>query len=334
MRYEISLKSIQALPSHFMKPIQGIVPVILLLIGMIQACAPDVKITPVAFTPNETTVSLPGLPESATPLRIILVPHGTFLMGSPMEERGRWGDGEWVSHPVTITRDYYLGKYEVTQAQWEAVMGENPSYFKDHPNHPVEEVSWSDCLVFCNRLSEKTGLQPVYDEANGHADWNANGFRLPTEAEWEYACRSGTTTRYSYGDALDSGDECQSSEEHARFMWWCGNNDPEGTKPIGQKLPNPWGFYDMHGNVWEWCFDGWELPYGRGPQVDPRGKNGTPFKVLRGGGWFVIAAVCRSANRGWDGPYYKDHVLGLRICRTKWEADILSASNPEGIERE
>ena len=162
---------------------------------------------------------------------------GTFLMGA--------ADLGFTEHEVTISRGFYLGKYEITQGQWESVMGSNPSYFGGS-NRPVEQVSWNDVQEFIGRLNEAAG-EEVY--------------RLPTEAEWEYACRAGTTTRWSFGD-----DEGQLGE----YAWYTGNNSPYGTKEVGTKRPNPWGLYDMHGNVWEWCQD-WYGSYTSDSQIDPAG---------------------------------------------------------------
>jgi formylglycine-generating enzyme required for sulfatase activity len=179
-------------------------------------------------------------------MKLVLIPKGTFTMGSPENEAGRIEDeGE---HQVTISRDYYLGVYEVTQEQYEQVMGTNPSYFQgdhvaerdpktgvvkeiDSSNHPVEQVSWEDAVEFCERLSELPE-----EKAAGRV------YRLPTEAEWEYACRAGTNTKYSFGD-----DEGQLGD----YAWFEANSG--GTHPVGQKQPNAWGLYDTHGNVFEWC---------------------------------------------------------------------------------
>ena len=170
-------------------------------------------------------------------IEFVWIEPGTFLMGA--------ADLGFTEHEVTISRGFYLGKYEITQGQWESVMGSNPSYFGGS-NRPVEQVSWNDVQEFIGRLNEAAG-EEVY--------------RLPTEAEWEYACRAGTTTRWSFGD-----DEGQLGE----YAWYTGNNSPYGTKEVGTKRPNPWGLYDMHGNVWEWCQD-WYGSYTSDSQIDPAG---------------------------------------------------------------
>ncbi|MBI1387164.1 MAG: SUMF1/EgtB/PvdO family nonheme iron enzyme [bacterium] len=251
---------------------------------------------------------LPNLSQEAKPLEMIRIPAGSFTMGAPMDERARH-EWEWPPHTVTITHDFYLGKYEVTQAQWQAVMGSNPA--KDHgigPDFPVYYVTWNDCQQFIQKLNEM-GL---------------GTFRLPTEAEWEYACRAGTTTRFSHGDVLNCGDVCEQCEIHDQYMWWCGNNNPQGAKEVALKKPNPWGLYDMHGNIYEWCHDWWSNPSESGPVVDPQGPETGEHKVLRGGGWSFDALGCRSAFRyGYapDNPHSYSG-FGFRLVR-----DI--SENPE-----
>ena len=254
-------------------------------------------------------VDLPGLPVGAKPLEMVCIPAGTFTMGSPSDERGRYS-WEWSPHAVTITEPFYLGKYEVTQAQWAAVMGSNPAGSSSYgvgDDYPVHYVSWNDCQSFIETL-------------NG---MGLGTFRLPTEAEWEYACRAETDTRFSFGDALECADEgdsyCAIMDE---YMWWRGNRtyggEQDGSKEVGRKLPNPWGLYDMHGNLWEWCSDWWEGPSARGAQVDPQGPSTGSYRVLRGGGWGYGAQYCRSASRSGTSPGYRryNYVLGVRVLRS------------------
>ncbi len=265
-----------------------------------------------------TPVSVPieGLAKGAKPLEMVPVPAGKFAMGTPEDERGRWHEREWFPHEVTLTHDLYMARYEVTQAQWLAVMGENPSEFRGLPNNPVEGVSWSDCAHFCNRLSQLRGRRPVFDEVTWEADLTAGGFRMPTEAEWEYACRADTRTRYSFGDALVCDDECGSCEIFDKYMWWCGNSDPPRPHEVGLKQSNPWGLFDMHGNVWEWCLDYWEYGYERAPQTDPCGPDGGDDRVVRGGPWYYHARLCRSGMRS-NLEDKGSNAVGLRVVRTR-----------------
>lgn len=205
---------------------------------------------------------------------------GTFLMGSEHEE---------PVHQVTISSDFFMGKYPVTQAQWEAVMGTNPSNFKGS-DHPVEQVSWEDCQEFIKRL-------------------NATGmgiFRLPTEAEWEYACRAGSAGKFCFGD----------DESLLGNYAWYNANSASQTQPVGKKKPNAWGLHDMHGNVWEWCLD-WYDDYSTEAVVDPQGplSNSFPFpaRVFRGGCWRGGPDFAASAHRGGRGPAYRSSILGLRL---------------------
>ena len=257
------------------------------------------------------TIELPGLPENAKMLEMVLIEPGTFTMGSPKDERGR-SDREWPPHEVNITKPFYVGVYEVTQAQWEAVMGSGShhSKFRGKPDNPVEKVSWHACQKLIKRLN-----------ALGEGT-----FRLPTEAEWEFACRAGTDTRFFFGDALecaDTGEEyCETADKH---MWWSGNNDSGETKEVGLKLSNPWGLYDIHGNVSEWCSDRWEAPYQRGPQTDPEGPSSTWFsriwplsnRVNRGGSIYhgFGACECRSASRHYEQRIDFHWSLGFRLVR-------------------
>ena len=189
------------------------------------------------------------------------------------------------------SNSYHLGSYEVTQEQYEKVMGNNPSYFKGAKN-PVESVSWEDAVSFCKKLSEIPE-----EKAAGRS------YRLPTEAEWEYACGAGSTTSYSFGETAES------LGEYA----WFGKNSERKTHPVGEKKPNRWGLYDMHGNVWEWCQYVYETsPSGR--RTDPKGPNKRAYRVLRGGSWGNDAAPCRSARRYTTAPTYRTSINGFRVA--------------------
>jgi formylglycine-generating enzyme required for sulfatase activity len=222
-------------------------------------------------------------------IEMVRIEPGQFNMGSPDKEKGRECDEKL--HPVRITRPFYMGKYEVTQAQWKAIMGENPSTF-ENPRGPVDGVSWDGCQDFIQKLNKK---------AHGFT------FRLPTEAEWEYACRAGTATAYSFGDG--PGDL-------SNYAWIIDNSDGR-THRVGSRKPNPWGLYDMHGNVEEWCSD-WYEEYGEKAEgeveVDPVGPGAGTTRVLRGGCWYVHPQSCRSASRYSYTPALRiTGLLGLRL---------------------
>nr|WP_321416496.1 SUMF1/EgtB/PvdO family nonheme iron enzyme [uncultured Methanomethylovorans sp.] len=215
----------------------------------------------------------------------VLIPAGEFQMGS---DDGY--DSEKPVHKVKISRPFYLGKYEVTQAQWVAIMGDNPSYFKGD-NNPVENVSWNDVQEFVKKLNAKEGTDK---------------YPLPSEAEWEYACRAGTTTIYSFGD-----DESKLAE----YAWY-GDNSGNKTHPVGQKKPNPWGLYDMHGNIREWCQDEWHGYYKGAPTDGSAWVDGSsPGRIVRGGGWNFFAGSCRSAVRSNNDPDYRSFFHGFRLLR-------------------
>ena len=217
-------------------------------------------------------------------MKLVLIPAGKFMMGSPDSEQGRQGS-EGPQHEVIITKPFYMGVTEVTQAQYEAITGTNPSHLKDATN-PVEMVSWNDATEFCKELSEKT----------------RQAVRLPTEAEWEYACRAGTATAFSFGDSDSAlGD----------YAWYTSNSG-RTTHPVGQKKPNAWGLYDMHGNVWEWCA-GLYGGYPNDAVTDPKGAASGTRRVLRGGGWFGNPAHCRSASRRYDSPDNRSSRCGFRV---------------------
>ncbi len=245
----------------------------------------DIKNKLKSLVPDPGEIEIVTLPGGGQ-LQLAWIPPGSFLMGSPSSESGRSSD-EGPQHRVTISHGFYMGKYEVTQAQWKAIMGNNPSRFKGD-NLPVEEVSWNDVQKFIQKLNRQTGLH----------------FRLPTEAEWEYACRGGTDTAFCYGD----------SESQLGDYAWYGSNSNSKTHPVGQKQPNAWGLYDMHGNVWEWCSDWYDSDYYKNsPSTDPTGPATGDLRVFRGGSWYNSAQYCRSALRDWNDPSSRFHNLGFRL---------------------
>ncbi|MCP4348341.1 MAG: formylglycine-generating enzyme family protein [Desulfobacterales bacterium] len=207
------------------------------------------------------------------------IPPGEFMMGEPENQ-----------HKVTLTKGFYMQTTQVTQGQWTAVMGSNPSKFEKGSDYPVESVSWHDAQEFVRKLNEleKTDL-----------------YRLPSEAEWEYACRARSNKRYCFGD-----DEGYASE----YGWFC-NNSGSKTHPVGQKKHNAWGLYDMHGNVWEWCQD-WYGSYTSSDVTDPGGPDSGSSKVFRGGSWFSFVENCRAGVRDCDPPDRFGHDLGFRIVKS------------------
>jgi formylglycine-generating enzyme required for sulfatase activity len=219
-----------------------------------------------------------------------LIPSGTFMMGSPGDEKGRDKD-ESPQHQVTISRPFYIQTTEVTQGQWRKVMGSNPSYFgKCGDNCPVETVSWNDAQDFIKKLNSME---------------NTDKYRLPTEAEWEYAARAGATTRFYSGD----------SESDLLKTGWYVLNSGSKTHPVAQKPPNAWGLYDVLGNVWEWCQD-WKGDYPSGSVTDPKGPSSGTKRVWRGGGWSGYSSGSRTANRFQEEPGKRLFFMGLRLVRT------------------
>lgn len=239
------------------------------------AVAPDADAQP-HVTGDLKKIVLPGGVE----MEMIYCAPGSFMMGSPENEDGRFEDEPL--HHVTLTKGFWLGKYEVTQEQWESVMGENRSRFKN-PNRPVENVSWEDCRRFVDRCNVTLG---------GIA-------RMPTEAEWEYACRAG------------SGQPVAGNGRLGDMAWYDGNSGNQ-THEVGKNQPNDWGFFDMHGNVLEWCKDWFARP--DGVAIDPEGPPTGAFRVLRGGCWFYYARDCRSAYRLKRDPGIRNCIFGFRLA--------------------
>ena len=230
------------------------------------------------------------------------IPPGVFLMGSPETENGRDSD-EGPQHEVTISQGYWLGETPVTQEQWRAVvkatatkLPESPSRFKDKPQHPVESVNWHQCVQFCDLVQEL--LQ------------SAQPFRLPTEAQWEYACRAGTSGAFHDGSACT---DPLGKDPALDRLGWFDDNSGLSTQPVRQKAVNNWGLYDMHGNVWEWCRDSMR-GYKAAACVDPVGPESSgASRVLRGGGWGIDARRCRAAYRNASDPGFGWYFHGLRL---------------------
>jgi formylglycine-generating enzyme required for sulfatase activity len=236
-------------------------------------------------------------------MEMVWIKSGTFMMGSPSSEVGRYDD-EGPQHEVTITQGFYLGKYQLTMEQWTSVMGTRPwsgqDYAVDDSRHPAVMISWEDVQSFIGKLNQ------------GEA---SEVYRLPTEAEWEYACRAGTTTRWSFGD-----DETQLGE----YAWYddnAWNVGEEYVHEVGTRLPNPWGLYDMHGNVWEWCWD-WYGSYSSGAQVDPVGPASGSYRVFRGGNFRNSALDTRSAVRRRSTPEDRSISVSARLVRQEVQQQI------------
>jgi len=248
-------------------------------------------------------------------------------MGSPSNEGskfGWWGrDSDETQHQVTLTRDFLMQSTEVTQAQWQALMGNNPSSFTGDANRPVDQVSWYDAVAYANALSVADGLPVAYNLSGcsgtpgtdnyscgdvtltAPTPYATTGWRLPTEAEWEYAYRAGTTTAWYNGD----------DESKVGDIAWFSSNSSDTTHPVAQKQPNAWGLYDMAGNVWEWCWD----RYGGypGTVTDPVGPTEGSFRVFRGGSWFFDESNTRAAFRYYDSPGIRISDFGFRLARSR-----------------
>jgi len=266
----------------------------------------------VPATGDESSFSI----SSTVSLDMIYVESGTFTMGSPTTEPDR--DADETQHQVQLTKDFYLGKYEVTQAQYEAVMTGNtdglsatPSTWQNNPNRPVETVSHDDIQIFLSRLNNQ-------QSANIPAGW---AYVLPTESQWEYACRAGTTTMYSWGNIITSS--------NANYNLSIGQ-----TSNVGNYAANPWGFFDMHGNVWEWTADWYQAAYPTGnPVIDPTGPASGSLRVARGGSAYNSGLNLRSATRNNQSsnttPGYRTHRIGFRVALTQIES--VPATGPSGL---
>ncbi|MCL2180931.1 MAG: SUMF1/EgtB/PvdO family nonheme iron enzyme [Treponema sp.] len=275
--------------------------------------APTVQPTPApapaaAVQPTPAPAVQPPAANTAVPADFVRIQGGTFTMGSPANEEGRSIDGrEGPQRQVTVS-SFMMNRYEITQREYQEVMGTNPSRFTRNLNHPVEQVSWFDAVEYCNRRSQREGLTPAYtisgSGGNRTVTWNrnTNGYRLPTEAEWEYACRAGTTTAYYTGANISNN------------TGWYDANSGNATRPVGQLPANAWGLYDMHGNVSEWC---WDLygNYPAGAQSDPTGASSGSYRAIRSSSWAEFAVNVRSACRFGLAPTSRNSHIGFRVVR-------------------
>lgn len=254
--------------------------------------APNATVVP--DTAVRTKIVASGFPwrvrDNSSGIEMLLIPGGTFNMGCSASTSYSC-NGDETNHQVTLSKAFYLGKTEVTQAQWQAKMSSNPSYFSGNANNPVEQVSWNDIAGFNT----------------------ATGLRLPSEAEWEYACRGGTTTAFHSMPGYSNGTNDDSLL--GNIAWYGSNNSPYGTKPVAGKAANAFGMYDMSGNVWEWCND-WYGSYAAGNATDPAGPSTGSDRVLRGGYWLNYSFSCRSSNRGTVDPDSRFTSIGFRAART------------------
>jgi len=264
-------------------------------------------------TPEQTSSQAENQTQTKTEFEtsMVLLPGGTFTMGDENEI-------DSPLHEVTVSA-FYIDTHLVTQEQYEKLMGDNPSRWKGKTN-PVEQMRWSDAVRYCNARSKAEGLEPCYDLNTWKCNFAANGYRLPTEAEWEYACRAGTKTAYFFGDDASK----------LKAYAWYEDNSGGKPHPVGTKPANPWGLYDMHGNVWEWCNDFYKVDYYQeSPKENPRGPETGETKVLRGGAWKFSAESCRSGYRYNENPGYADVCFGYDIYGFRCVRNADPATEPQ-----
>ena len=292
---------------------------LLLVVTGTGSCATSTQ-TMRPTTAERPEEQLPASRTNSIGMRLMLIQAGSFLMGSPKGEAGRW-ENEGPQHEVVLTTPFYLGECEVAEQQYEAVMGSNASEFKGGAR-PVDSVSWFDAVSFCERLSQREG----------------RFYRLPTEAEWEYACRAGSTSAYHFGD------DPSALAQYANYNRWLGDlivyvPSAWGSSAVRTKKPNAWGLYDMHGNVMEWCrdwYEDWSEYYYRNRSLDmltnPQGRpwvdasyNG---RTVKGGTWGTSARNCRSAHRCWHEPTARRPDLGFRVVREVGEIENARVAHP------
>ncbi|MCY2995273.1 MAG: formylglycine-generating enzyme family protein [Planctomycetota bacterium] len=261
----------------------------LLVIG----CAKQDPAAPAPSAPHATSATSSAIPTKSG-VAMVLIPAGEFVLGDNHGE-----DDEQPAQRVEVSA-FYMDVHEVTQQSFQAILGRNPAK-SIGPDKPVERVSWFAAIQYCNMRSLRDGFQPCYDLRTQACDFAADGYRLPTEAEWEYACRAATTTRWSFGDQAG---------ELGKHAWYKANSG-KITHPVGEKPPNPWGLYDLHGNVAEWCHDFYADRYDAGTSVkDPRGPTSGTERVLRGGSWKSSEDSCRCSARHSEAPGFADVCFG------------------------